>query len=212
MRMRILAVSDEIAEQLYTPTVGSRLGKIDLILGCGDLPYYYLEYLLTALSAPLYYVHGNHDPLAEYCGPDGQSHKAGPDGGENVDGRCVNAGGLLVAGLEGCIAYHPNAPHQYSQTDMALRTLALSAHLVPNRPTKGRWLDILITHSPPFGIHDGKDPAHVGFRAFLDFMRIFRPRYLLHGHQHRNYGGGPSETRYGDTLVLNVHPYRILEL
>jgi uncharacterized protein len=43
-------------------------------------------------------------------------------------------------------------------------------------------------------------------------MDVFRPRYLLHGHQHRNYGPGPYETLYGQTQVINVHPYRVIDL
>jgi Icc-related predicted phosphoesterase len=213
--MRILAVSDQIAENLYTPTVAGRLGQVDVILGCGDLPYYYLEFLATALAAPLFYIHGNHDPLEEYCGGvggDGESHKSGPDGGEDVDGKSTQTGGFLVAGLAGSIRYKPDAPYQFTQPEMALRAAALAAHLFPNRLLKGRWLDVLITHSPPLGIHDGKDAAHVGFRAFLTLMDVFRPRYLLHGHQHRNYGPGPYETMYGRTQVINVHPYRIIEV
>ena len=210
--MRILAVSDQIAESLYTPTVAGRLGTIDLVLGCGDLPYYYLEYLMTMLGAPLLYVHGNHDPLEEYCGGDGKAHKSGPDGGEDVDRRAVQAGGLLIGGLAGCVRYKPDAPYQFTQSEMALRAAALAAQLLPNRLLKGRWLDVLITHSPPLGIHDGKDAAHVGFRAFLTLMDVFRPRYLLHGHQHRNYGLGPFETIYEQTQVINVHPYRIIEV
>ncbi len=210
--MKILAVSDEIAAQLYNPGVAARLGPVDLILGCGDLPYYYLEFLATALSAPLCYVHGNHDPLEEYCGPDGAGHKSGPDGGEDLDHRSVEVSGLLVGGLAGSIRYKPDSPYQFTQAEMAPRAALLGAHLLPNRLLKGRWLDILITHSPPLGIHDGKDPAHAGFRAFLTVMDVLHPRYLLHGHQHRNYGPGPYETRYGRTSVINVHPYRMLDV
>jgi hypothetical protein len=43
-------------------------------------------------------------------------------------------------------------------------------------------------------------------------MRTFRPRYLLHGHRHKNYGSGPTETYFGQTMVINVHPYRVLEI
>ncbi len=210
--MRILAVSDDVVDSLYGPGLAAVTGHIDLVLGCGDLPYYYLEYLLTVLNAPLFYVHGNHDPLAEYCGEDGTDTKSGPEGGENLDLRCVESSGLLVAGLGGSIRYRPDAPFQHSQSGMWLRTLELTARLVPNRLLKGRWLDVLITHSPPFGVHDGKDPAHVGFQAFLPFVRLLQPRYLLHGHQHRNYGPGARETRLGGTTIINVHPYRILEL
>ena len=208
--MRILAVSDEPIDRLYSPGVRGRLGKIDLILGCGDLPYYYLEYLMTMLDAPLYYVHGNHDPLVEYSSASGT--KTAPQGGENIDLRCVSAGDLLLAGLEGCIRYKPTGSHQFTQNEMILRSWMLVPGLLLNRLTHGRWLDVLVAHSPPLGIHNGLDHAHTGFYAFLGLMRAFKPRYLLHGHQHRNYSPGPGETRYGETLVVNVHPYRVMEI
>lgn len=208
--MRILAVSDQPMDSLYNPDVRRRMGKIDLILGCGDLPYYYLEYLLTMLDAPLCYVHGNHDPIVEYSSAGGT--KSAPEGGDNIDLRCVNMNGLLVAGLEGCIRYKPDARHQFTQNEMWLRALGLLPGLALNRLTHGRWLDVLVAHSPPLGIHNGSDHPHTGFRALLDLMRFFKPRYLLHGHQHRNYAPGPCETRLGETLVINVHPYRVLDI
>jgi Icc-related predicted phosphoesterase len=208
--MRILAVSDQPMDSLYNPDVRRRMGKIDLILGCGDLPYYYLEYLLTMLDAPLCYVHGNHDPIVEYSSAGGT--KSAPEGGDNIDLRCVNMNGLLVAGLEGCIRYKPDGRHMFTQNEMALRSLALLPGLTRNRLVRGRWLDVLIAHSPPLGVHDLPTHAHTGFRAFLNLMRIFRPRYLLHGHRHKNYAPGPTETRFGATTVINVDPYRVLEI
>jgi hypothetical protein len=46
----------------------------------------------------------------------------------------------------------------------------------------------------------------------LNLMRTFRPRYLLHGHRHKNYGPGATETQWGATTVINVHPYRVLDI
>ena len=40
------------------------------------------------LDAPLCYVHGNHDPLVEYSSASGT--KTAPEGGDNIDLRCVN--------------------------------------------------------------------------------------------------------------------------
>jgi len=39
---------------------------------------------------------------------------------------------------------------------MSFRSLALVPGLIANRISRGRWLDVLIVHSPPQGIHDGK--------------------------------------------------------
>ena len=208
--MKILAVSDQIEDTLYTSTVRERLGHVDLILGCGDLPYYYLEYLECMFDAPLCYVHGNHDPLVEYSSTGGT--KTAPDGGDNIDMRCVQVSGLLVAGLEGCIRYRPDGNHQYTQSEMSFRAMSLLPDLLWNRMRHGRWLDMLIAHSPPLGIHDMPTAAHTGFRAFVSLLRTFKPRYLLHGHRHKNYGVGPTETLVGNTMVLNVHPYRVIEI
>ncbi|MBT3714592.1 MAG: hypothetical protein HOG15_14690, partial [Anaerolineae bacterium] len=60
--MKILAVSDEVVNRLYTLAANHHFGDVDLLIGCGDLPYEYLEYLLTIAHLPLYYVPGNHDP------------------------------------------------------------------------------------------------------------------------------------------------------
>lgn len=80
--------------------------------------------------------------------------------------------------------------------------------LLMNRLHYGRYIDILVTHSPPHGIHDGDDLAHRGFETFLDLMDWFKPRYLLHGHKHV-YGPEPTRTHYAETEVINVYPYRL---
>jgi len=95
---------------------------------------------------------------------------------------------------------------------MNYKALRLGAKLLRNRLLEGRWLDILITHAPPFGIHDGKDLCHTGFRAFLTFMDRYKTQYLIHGHSHVYNRMQPATTQYRDTVVVNAHPYRILEI
>ncbi|HQE98399.1 MAG TPA: hypothetical protein PLG06_01545, partial [Anaerolineae bacterium] len=64
--LRILAVSDATARILYQPRVQAVVGPVDLLLSCGDLPYSYLDFLVTALNPPAaFYVHGNHDVREE---------------------------------------------------------------------------------------------------------------------------------------------------
>jgi Icc-related predicted phosphoesterase len=207
--VRILAVSDAVVEALYSTTAKDWLGPVDLIVGCGDVPYWYLEFLLTVLGAPLYYVHGNHDPLVEYSERSGA--KTRPEGGVNVDRRTVTYAGLILGGLEGCVEYRPDARHQYTQSDMRWRLYSMLPGLVWNRLARGRWLDVFITHAPPLGIHNGPDRVHTGFQVYLDIIRHFKPRYLLHGHHHAH-SIEVRETRYLDTTVINVYPYRIIEL
>jgi hypothetical protein len=42
-------------------------------------------------------------------------------------------------------------------------------------------------------------------------MDVFRPRLLLHGHAHVYRPDVITSTRYKDTQVINVYPYRTIE-
>jgi Icc-related predicted phosphoesterase len=91
------------------------------------------------------------------------------------------------------------------------KILPMVPALLLNRVRCGRYLDVLITHAPPRGIHDGEDLPHRGFESFRWLMDRFRPRYLLHGHKHV-YRPEPTRTRYGSTVVVNVYPFTVIEL
>lgn len=59
--MKILAISDIVEPVLYGPNISSYAADVEAIISCGDLPFEYLEYILTVSGAPLYYVLCNHD-------------------------------------------------------------------------------------------------------------------------------------------------------
>jgi Icc-related predicted phosphoesterase len=206
--MKILAISDQVEERLYSPTVKIFFNDVDLLIGCGDLPYEYLEYLLCVLNVPLVYVPGNHDPVYAENNP-----RSRVEGGSNIDLKSMRIKGLLVAGLGGSIRYRPDGVNQYSQNEMYLRSLLLFFPLLWNRIRFGRAADILVTHSPPAGIHDDNDRAHSGLRAINMLMTLFKPRYLLHGHTYfyRRNLVIPS-TQVGETTVINIFPYHVIEL
>ncbi|MFN3742827.1 MAG: metallophosphoesterase [Anaerolineales bacterium] len=206
-RVKILAVSDEENERVTTLIREPPFCNAALILGCGDLPYSYLEYLVTMLNVPLAYVPGNHDPAYHARDP-----STFAEGCINLDGRVARVNGLLLAGLGGSIRYRPGE-NQYTQGEMFLRVWRLLPSLLLNRIFHHRWLDIFITHSPPFGIHDQPGTAHEGFRAFNWLLRLTSVPYHFHGHFHftlRNLS--PNTTRYGATLVVNAFPYRLMEV
>jgi uncharacterized protein len=205
--MKILAVSDQVVSDLQGPSLRQRFGDVGMVLSCGDLPYSYLQQIAASLSVPCFYVHGNHDQ-PEYMSS-GDTLMA-PVGWTDMDGRTVHARGVLLAGTEGSMRYRPDAPYQYTEVGMALKVWGMAPALAMNRLRYGRYLDILISHSPPFGIHDGEDPAHRGFQALRWLVRRFRPRYLLHGHQHAD-AHEPCQTRYVGTEVINVYPFRVVE-
>ncbi|HZM24677.1 MAG TPA: metallophosphoesterase, partial [Anaerolineales bacterium] len=158
--MKILVLSDEVVERLYSLCESGHFSKIDLILGCGDLPYPYLENLLTLLNLPLLYVPGNHDPTYN---PDNSLTHA--EGGSNLDLKVIRYKKFLIGGFGGSIRYRPDGTNQYSQTEAYFRAFRLLPRLFLNRINYGRALDILITHSPPFGIHDDETQSHQGLKA-----------------------------------------------
>jgi len=187
------------------------------VLGCGDLPFDYLEYLVSTLDVPLLYVPGNHDislappdttwtPLQANA-PEGP----GPAGCVNIDGRIATAGGLRVAGLGGSLRYRAGA-NQYTQGQMTIRTLKLELRLrLRARARSGRRLDVLVTHAPPFGLADASDAAHIGFVGFLRLIRNTGPALVVHGHVHP-FGRVLAERKVGSTRVVDVVPFRLIDV
>lgn len=209
-RLRILTLSDEVVKFMYSPAVRERFGDVDVIIGCGDLPHGYLEYVVSALNRPLFFVRGNHTCVVEYSET---GERPVEQGGVNLHRRVVRYRGLLMAGVEGSVRYNRGL-FQYTQAEMWGHVLRLVPALVRNRLRYGRYLDIFVTHAPPWGIHDAMDPAHRGIKAFRWFVRVFRPTVHFHGHSHLYRPDTARETRFYATRVINTYPYleTVLEL
>ena len=208
--MRIMAVSDRILQKLYSTDVARRFSKIDLLIGCGDLPFYYLDFLASALDTQLLYVRGNHDRSPQYT-VDGRV-LSGVPGGTDIHGRLVHVNGLIIGGFEGSMRYRPGAPLMYSEREMSIIVSKMFPLFLWNIVRYGRAIDIMVTHSPPYKIHDRSDIAHRGFKVFRTIMKYFPPKYLLHGHIHVYRQDAVRKTKYRDTLVMNVYPYRLINV
>jgi len=201
--MKILCVSDQIDPLVYTNSIKERFADVDFILSAGDLPLDYLEFIVSSLNKPLFFVFGNH-------------HTQEMDGKPFEGLGCVHVGsrvhkeeGLIVAGLGGSIRYN-RGENQFTEFQMYLEIIKLLPRLLLNRLINGRYLDILLTHAPPSGIHDKKDRCHQGFKAFLWFMRTFRPKYLVHGHIHLYDLSDPRSSRCMDTTVINAYSHYVI--
>ena len=202
--MKVLSLSDIPVQMIYSPQIRRLFPDVDLVIGCGDLPYYYQEFVISMLDVPLYYVRGNHDKLVEYN--QHGSHK-GPQGGTDLHRRLANYRGLLLGGVEGCLRYRPG-PYQYSQTEMWFSVLSLVPGLLRNWISYGRYLDVFVTHAPPKGIHDMPDLPHQGIDAFRWLIQVFKPAYHFHGHIHVYRPDTPTETLVDGTRVINTFGFR----
>jgi uncharacterized protein len=210
--VHVLAVSDQIDPRIHSATLRERMPEVQLVLGCGDLPSHYLEFLADALERPVYFVLGNH--MEEWT----RDHRTGqpydPMGCENLGGRVVRDSftGLIIGGLPGSPKYSGEGGQQLSEWQMWKKIIGMTPRLLWHRLRDGRWLDVLISHSPAREINDGEDFAHRGFRSMVYFLRWFRPAYHLHGHIHLYDRSKPYATEYRGVQVINVYPYRKMEL
>lgn len=222
--MRLLCVSDQIDPLVYSTGMRERFRDVDLVIAAGDLPAEYLSFIVSVLNKPLYFVQGNHDayerkhhgasalPLAyQNPAPSARLDSAATSGATDISSKVRTDSGLIIAGLPGCRRYNRGA-NQFSETQMWLKALALMPRLVLNKILRGRYLDILITHAPPEGIHDRPDTCHHGFRAYLWLMKAFRPRYLIHGHTHLYDLNDVRMSRFLSTTIVNAFSHCVLDL
>lgn len=196
--LKILAVSDFVDKSLTQRVESKTLEPVDLIISCGDLAPEYLSFLRNRLDKPLFYVKGNHD--IRYL-------PSNTMGCENIHARIVQFKSLNILGLEGSLWYN-GGPNQYSDRQM-------------NRIIAGMWFSIwrkggihlVITHAPPRHIHDAEDRCHMGFESFVKLINKRKPRYLIHGHIHKDHNTHEERiTEVGQTKVINTCGYTIIEV
>ena len=196
--MKILVLADEPDKMLWDHLDRRRLEGIDLVVSCGDLSGSYLSFLTCFTSAPILYVHGNHD--TSYV-------RKPPEGCICIDGELYIYKGVRILGLGGCMRYK-NTDHQYTEWEMRKRVIKLLPKLFFRR-----GFDILVTHAPAKDIGDSKDLAHRGFEAFVWLLNRFKPKFMLHGHVHKEYSHEfVRERKHGDTRVVNAWMSYVIEL
>ncbi|WP_246628214.1 metallophosphoesterase family protein [Paenibacillus oenotherae] len=194
--MRILVVSDEESKYIWDHYDPERFKDVELIISCGDLKQEYLSFLVTMLPVPLFYVPGNHDTTYK---------SKPPEGCVSIDGKLIEYKGIRIMGLGGSNKYS-SGDYQYTESQMRRRLRKFRFKLWRNK-----GIDILVTHAPAYQLGDGEDLCHRGFNCFVDFMEQYAPKYLLHGHQHLNYGRGQRIHQYKNTRIINGFGYYLLD-
>ena len=174
---RILALADETDASLESIETRARLGPIDLIVGCGDLPVDYLRFVTDAFeTVPLAYVRGNHDVGGDWETGDATGvHLPEP----LPDGRPWTDGQLTVIGFSGIPRHGGGNGLQVGSFTRVSQVLGAWLR-VAWRPSRAPIL--LVSHVAPRGINDGPDPIHRGSRALRWLAGRIRPPLWLHGH------------------------------
>ena len=196
--MKILILSDVESKYLWDYFEKEKLEGIDLILSCGDLKPQYLSFLASFTKAPVLYVRGNHDDCYEIDPPDGCIC---------IEDSIYNFNGLRIMGLGGSIKYN-NGKNQYTQNQMKKRVKRMWFKIMRNH-----GFDILLTHAPAAGFHEGDDRAHKGFDIFSELIDRYHPKFFIHGHVHKDYSRNfVRQDQIGDTTVINGYERFTLEI
>ena len=193
--MRMLAISDIESKFIHDHFDPDRFKGISLVLAAGDMKADYLSYVVTMLNVPLLYVHGNHDA---------RLLREPPEGCTCIDGQIFEYEGIRIAGLGGCMTYS-GGQLQYTEKEMSKR-------IAKNKFKYRKGIDLLLTHAPAFGLGDGNDQAHTGYQCFVDLLDKYKPKYMVHGHQHLNYGKLERVIKHADTTIVNAFDYTIFEI
>ncbi|MGL4981739.1 MAG: metallophosphoesterase [Treponemataceae bacterium] len=212
--MKILCVSDQIDPLVYSNSAKERFKDIDLILCAGDLPMEYVDFIVSTLNKPTYFIFGNHN-LSEF-----KYYHRVESGISNADlsachgatyagFKVLKANKLLIAGVSGSIAYN-NGLNQYSDKKMLSLLVKMIPRLIYNKIRYKRFVDIFLTHAPPLGIHDRNDPCHRGFKCYLWFLQKFKPKYMIHGHIHLYDAQDIRVSKFEETTIINAYSHYIL--
>lgn len=196
--MRILLIADEESPYYYDFYKPGKLDGFDLIVACGDLGKHYLEFLVTMARCPLIYVPGNHDE--SFCiNP--------PEGCICIDNQIFEYRGVRFLGLGGSYRYKKDAQYMYTEKEMQGRIRKLWLKLLLHK-----GFDVLVTHAPVRGYGDLEDLPHRGFSCFETLLKKYNPKYMIHGHIHRNYGMKiPVKSQCQDTVIINAYEHHILD-
>ncbi|BCX14149.1 MAG: serine/threonine protein phosphatase [Candidatus Dojkabacteria bacterium] len=186
--MKILAIADRPPLRSIKEIVSE--SNVDLICTLGDLELLQIKELADITHIPKLGVYGNH------C-----SGRYFEDLGIlNLHLKTFEYNGFKFGGFEGS--------HRYKESsDAKMYTQEEATHLLQNFP----YVDVMISHSPPFGINDeSQSLSHQGFIALRDYIKKQQPKYFLHGHTY------PSEenvvTKFENTNIIYVYADKVIEI
>jgi Icc-related predicted phosphoesterase len=194
--MKIMLVSDEESPFIWDYFDPEPFRGVELIISCGDLDSRYLSFLATMIPAEVLYVHGNHDkPYLTHP----------PEGCTSIDDRLFVWKGIRILGLGGCRSTR-KAPFEYSERQMKTRIFQRGLDLIVHK-----GFDVLVTHSPAFGLGDMPGTYHEGFHSLRRLLENYQPKYHFYGHVHNRYKGKNDVLRFGKTTLINACGYKIIE-
>lgn len=226
--MKILIVSDQIDPFVYSSNIKEVFADIDCVLCAGDLDMNYIDFIVSTLNKPTYFVFGNHNLTAfKYFHKEVrknnqiESYSCGATyaGFKVIRDPCIlwnhpakkHPTPLLIAGASGSRDYN-HGQCQYTEFQMKMKLLKLVPKLLFNKLRYGRYLDIFLTHATPRHVHDHEDNCHKGFKVFNKFIKKYKPIYMVHGHIHLYDLNEPRISVYKESIIVNAFGHYVIDL
>ena len=113
-------IGDVESKYLWDYFEPSKLKGVDLIISCGDLNPKYLSFLATFTSAPVLYVHGNHDDKYDMQPPEGCIC---------IEDNILVYKGVRILGFGGSMRYK-KGKYQYTEWEMQQRVIKVFVWLI----------------------------------------------------------------------------------
>lgn len=171
--MDILVIADDDSF-----TKAAMVERSDVLISCGDMADQVILQTAKAAQSPrIFAVKGNHDGAGPFPAPIVDLHL-----------RTESFGGLKFGGFRGSWRYKPRGHFLYDEAEVAEQLASFPP------------VDVFVAHNSPRRIHDRDDDVHLGFDAFVGYIRRVQPRLFIHGHQHIS-----RETWVGKTRVIGVY-------
>lgn len=203
--IRLLAVSDDPDPALEYEANRQALGRLDGIVGCGDLEPSYLGFLADAFHVPLAFVRGNHDRGGQWAVMTDEVPSP------MASGRLTELGGVTIA---------PFSWPGLGRDRVALRderkawwdVLRAARQIFFRRLLRRHGPVLIVSHAPPRGVGDtASDPYHLGYAAYRWLLDRLHPPLWLHGHT-TIAAVKDWRDEHGPTTVANVTGSVVVEL
>jgi len=154
------------------------------------LDYFSLKNLKKVIDIPKIGVYGNHCSGSYFDSL----------GIQNLHLKTFKYDGITFGGFEGSIRYKES---EYAK----MYTQKEAKEMLKDFPA----VDIMLTHSPPYGINDEPDSSsHQGFIALKDYVEEKKPKYLLHGHTYPSVEN--LVKKHQNTTIVYVYGDKIIEV
>ena len=186
MKIKALVIADKKPEW-WIKSILDINPDIDIIITLWDLEFYDISYLMDITKIPKIWVYWNHCDWLY------------------MDQLWINNLHLKIFSFKWIKFWWFEWSIKYKESRYSKMYTQEEAYWLLKNFEK---VDILITHNPPFWIHDETDISHIWFKALLDYIENNKPKYLLHWHTYHSI----EENVVWDTKIIYTSWYKIIDL